>query len=259
MKIVQLHDSKEKSRICEKVLRSLPDWFGIESAILDYIKDVQTMETWVAIESDAVGFISLNKHNQQTAEIHVIGLLPEFHGKKVGSELIRAAEESLLSQGFKFLTVKTLSESCPDVNYDKTRKFYLKSGFIPFEEFKTLWGAHNPCLMMAKALAPQQYAVIFSSKRNEKDPEVYEEASQKMLELAKNQNGFIGVESSRDSQGFGITVSYWRSPEDIKAWKSNTEHLEVQRQGRAHWYDSFTTTICRVERKYSFERGESNG
>ncbi len=153
MKILKIEDPQEKSRICERILRSLPQWFGIESAILDYIKDVQAMETWVATKSDAIGFISLNKHNNQTAEIHVMGVLPEFHGKKVGSELVRVAEESLLAQRFKFLTVKTLSESRPDVNYDKTRKFYLKSGFIPLEEFKTLWGEHNPCLMMVKAIA----------------------------------------------------------------------------------------------------------
>lgn len=157
VRVVKLEDSKEKSRVCEKILRSLPQWFGIESAILDYIKDVQEMETWVAIDSDAIGFICLNKHNQQTAEIHVMGLLPEIHRKKVGSKLIRAAEASLLAQGFKFLIVKTLSESRPDVNYDRTRNFYLKSRFTPIEEFKTLWGEHNPCLMMIKNLGPKPY------------------------------------------------------------------------------------------------------
>lgn len=259
MRITKIEDPQEKSRVCEKILRSLPQWFGIESAILDYIKDVQTMETWAAIDSNIIGFVSLKKHNPQTAEVHVMGVLPEFHGKKVGTELIRAAEESLHSQGFKFLTAKTLSESRPDVNYDKTRKFYLRAGFTPLEEFKNLWGEHNPCLMMVKAIAVQQYAVIFSSKRNDKDAEGYEQAAQKMLELAKAQDGFLGVESSRDSQGFGITVSYWRSQEAIKAWKSHAEHLEAQEQGRIRWYDSFTTMICRVERKYSFKRGNDNG
>ena len=157
MEIVRIEDPNEKSRVCEKILRSLPQWFGIESAILDYIKDVQTMETWVAKDSNSVGFISLNKHNPQTAEIHVMGLLPEIQGKKVGSELIRKAEESLISQGFKFLTVKTLSEKRPDENYDKTRKFYLKYGFTPIEEFRTLWGEHNPCLMMIKNLGLKPY------------------------------------------------------------------------------------------------------
>lgn len=41
MKIIKIDDPQEKNQICEKILRSLPQWFGIESAILDYIKDVQ--------------------------------------------------------------------------------------------------------------------------------------------------------------------------------------------------------------------------
>ncbi|MBC7456865.1 MAG: hypothetical protein H7235_01205, partial [Bdellovibrionaceae bacterium] len=48
--------------------------------------------------------------------------------------------------------VKTLSEARAHENYEKTRKFYLKSGFVPIEEFKTLWGEHNPCLMLIKDL-----------------------------------------------------------------------------------------------------------
>jgi heme-degrading monooxygenase HmoA/ribosomal protein S18 acetylase RimI-like enzyme len=258
MTIVQLLNPQEKSKVCEKILRSLPQWFGIESAIIDYIKDVQSMETWVAIDSDVVGFISVNKHNQQTAEIHVMGLLSEHHGKKIGSELIRTVEVSLNSQNFKFLTVKTLSENRPDENYDKTRKFYLKYGFTPVDEFKSLWGEHNPCLMMVKSLAPQYYAVIFTSKRMNKDQDEYEKISLRMVELAQVQKGFIKAESVRDSEGIGITVSYWNTPEDIKNWKSNSEHLLAQEFGRSKAYDSFTTRICRVEREYSFSRDKSN-
>lgn len=254
MNIVKIENKTEKSRICETVLRSLPQWFGIESAILDYIKDVQRMETWAAIESDAVGFLSLNKHNQRTAEIHVMGILPEYQGKKIGTDLVRMAVESLVSQGFQFLTVKTLSESRPDENYDQTRHFYLRSGFTPIEEFKTLWGEHNPCLMMLKSIGPQKYAVIFSSKRSEQDHEEYERASQQMLDLARSQRGFLGVESSRDANGFGITISYWRTLDDIHEWKLNAAHLEVQKLGRSRWYDSFTTTICKVEQEYNFEK-----
>lgn len=72
MKIIKIEDPLEKSRICERVLRSLPEWFGIESAIIDYISDVQQMDTWAAIDSDAIGFISrfsstrrLNDHKQE--------------------------------------------------------------------------------------------------------------------------------------------------------------------------------------------------
>ncbi|HWU43747.1 MAG TPA: GNAT family N-acetyltransferase [Bdellovibrio sp.] len=255
MKFIKIEDPEEKSRICEKVLRSLPQWFGIESAILDYIKDVQAMETWAAVDTDIIGFISLNKHSQQTAEIHVMGLLPNYHGKKIGSELIRSAEKSLVAQGFKFLTVKTLSPSRVDENYEKTRRFYLSYGFAPIEEFKTLWGEHNPCLMMIKNLAPSSYAVIFTSKRTQEDPAGYEKTAHRMIELAEKQTGFIRAESVRGSEDFGITISYWDSVEDIKKWKAHAEHVVAQELGREKWYESFTTRICRVEHEYSFSKG----
>lgn len=161
-KIMKVHDSDLKSQICEKVLRSLPDWFGIESAILDYIKDVRAMETWsVVIDNEEIGFISVNKHNSSTAEIHVMGILPSFHGQSIGSNLVQVVERNLFSQGFKFLTVKTLGESRSNTEYDLTRKFYLRIGFSPLEEFKTLWGEANPCLMLVKALRAQENVFEF--------------------------------------------------------------------------------------------------
>lgn len=149
IKIIDL----DKSEMCEKILRSLPEWFGIESAILDYIQDVENMLMFVAkVESEIVGFLSLNFHNKYTAEIHVMGVIPQFHRKKVGKELVRAADEYLSKNGYKYLSVKTLSESRPNTEYDRTRNFYYGVGFLPVEEFKTLWGEDNPCLFMIKGV-----------------------------------------------------------------------------------------------------------
>ena len=143
--------SEEKSAICNIILRSLPKWFGIESAIIDYVDDVKTMDTWAAyFENELVGFISINKHNPSTAEIHVIGVLETFQNKGVGKILILEAEKHLAEQAVKYLTVKTLSELRCDENYEKTRRFYIKMAFSPVEVFKTLWGEHNPCLLMIK-------------------------------------------------------------------------------------------------------------
>lgn len=97
------------------------------------------------------------------------------------------------------------------------------------------------------------YVVIFSSKRTQADEQGYEEMAEKMLALAQTQEGFLGVESVRGSDGFGITVSYWESPEAIRAWKAHTDHLLAQKLGRTKWYESFTTRICKVEREYGFE------
>lgn len=152
MRISELIENKGKT--CERILRSLPDWFGIEKAILDYIADSERMLTLVAdTEAQAkVGFLTLNFHNEFSAEVHVMGILPDFHGRGLGTALLKEAEAILARKGTKFLTVKTLAPSGESEAYQKTRKFYEASGFLPLEEFKTLWGEDNPCLMMIKVL-----------------------------------------------------------------------------------------------------------
>ncbi len=75
--------------------------------------------------------------------------------------------------------------------------------------------------------------------------------SEKMVQLASEQHGFLGAESVRDEAGFGITISYWKSLEDIQAWKENREHKRAQKLGKEQWYDSFMTRICFVERDSS--------
>ena len=96
------------------------------------------------------------------------------------------------------------------------------------------------------------YAVIFSSQRSATEHKEYEDMANRMMELGKNQKGFLGIDSVRDYDGVGITVSYWESLEDIKNWKSNNEHLAAQKLGREKWYESFAIRICKVEREYKF-------
>jgi heme-degrading monooxygenase HmoA len=96
------------------------------------------------------------------------------------------------------------------------------------------------------------YAVIFTSLRTNQDSEGYSLMSDKMMELVKQQPGFIDVESSRDSNGFGITISYWESLEAIQKWKENMQHQTAQHKGKETWYNSYHVRICKVEREYSF-------
>ncbi len=95
---------------------------------------------------------------------------------------------------------------------------------------------------------PPYYAVIFTNLRTEGD-QGYAAMAERMVELARQQPGFLGVESARD--GVGITVSYWRDLESIRAWKAHPEHLEAQRLGHERWYANATTRIALVERDYS--------
>ena len=98
------------------------------------------------------------------------------------------------------------------------------------------------------------YAVIFTSTQTD-DTEGYSEMAEKMETLAKQQEGFIGIESARNT--IGITVSYWESLDAIKNWKANTEHLFAQQKGREQWYNWYNVKICKVEREYEFLRPRS--
>ena len=101
---------------------------------------------------------------------------------------------------------------------------------------------------IAKTPAPPYYAVIFTNLRTPGDAG-YAAMSDRMVELAQAQPGYLGVESAR--QGLGITVSYWTDLDAIRAWKANAEHLQAQALGYQQWYSAFTTRIAKVEREYS--------
>jgi heme-degrading monooxygenase HmoA len=95
--------------------------------------------------------------------------------------------------------------------------------------------------------APPYYAVIFSSRRAPLD-QGYGAMAERMLELARAQPGFLGVESVRDASGLGITVSYWRDEESIALWRRHAEHLVAQERGRREWYEAYELRVARVER-----------
>ena len=150
---ISIKDDVIKSQICEDILHSLPQWFGIESAILDYSQGVKGKFFLAAkVKEDVVGFISIKENTPYTDEIYVIGIKKVFHRKGIGKELVEMAAQRSREMNKRLLSVKTLSESDADVNYAKTRKFYLAMGFYPFEEIVELWGEDNPCLIMVKVL-----------------------------------------------------------------------------------------------------------
>ncbi|MDW6002138.1 antibiotic biosynthesis monooxygenase family protein [Vibrio mangrovi] len=101
--------------------------------------------------------------------------------------------------------------------------------------------------LITKTPEPPYYAVIFTSVRTDND-DGYGAMAEKMVALASQQPGFLGVESARED--VGITVSYWRDLESIKQWKDNIEHREAQKLGHEKWYASFKTRIAKVERDY---------
>ncbi len=97
---------------------------------------------------------------------------------------------------------------------------------------------------------PPYYAVIFTSVRTPADPVGYEAMAERMVELARQQPGLLGVESARGDSGLGITVSYWSSEEAIRQWCEHAEHQMAQSRGRRDWYVRYELRVARVERAY---------
>ena len=107
--------------------------------------------------------------------------------------------------------------------------------------------------MIASTPEPPYVAVIFSSRRTPGD-NGYGAMSGRMGELAEQQPGFLGIESARGEDGFGITVSYWKDEASARTWKQVGEHLAAQALGKTRWYEAYEARIATVTRAYGMEK-----
>lgn len=104
--------------------------------------------------------------------------------------------------------------------------------------------------MFAATPEPPYVAVIFTSQRTSADDDGYAAMADTMNAQAKQQPGYLGIESARGGDGFGISVSYWRTSEDARAWKRVAEHVGAQRLGRERWYRAYRVRVAEVGREY---------
>lgn len=150
--VTQAAPGEGTARVCEDVLRSAPDWFGIEESLLMYARNAARLPTWLAhAGADCLGFISIERHFPEAAEIHCIAVRPDRHRRGVGRALLHAAESHCKSTGAAYLQVKTMGPSRPNEHYARTLQFYLGVGFSRLEEMLTLWKG-VPCLVLVKKL-----------------------------------------------------------------------------------------------------------
>lgn len=98
------------------------------------------------------------------------------------------------------------------------------------------------------------YAVVFTAKLAKSAPG-YAKMADEMTTLAAQQPGYLGLESTRDESGLGITVSYWKDEESIRNWKAQIDHNGAQKLGKSQWYTAYNLRVCKVERNYSGPEG----
>jgi GNAT superfamily N-acetyltransferase len=137
---------------CERILRSLPRWFGIEQALLEYVSDSERFPTFFAVEAEPVAFITVRQHFPESWEVHCMAVHAAKRGSGVGSQLHRHVESWLRSKGAHVLQVKTLAATHPSAEYAQTRHFYARMGYFPLEVFPTLWDPQLPVLQLVKSL-----------------------------------------------------------------------------------------------------------
>jgi GNAT superfamily N-acetyltransferase len=138
---------------CERILRSLPQWFGIEAALLAYAQAVAQWPTFLArTGNDVRGFVTLKRHFKESAEVHCIAVHATSRGQGLGGRLLAHAENWAAEQGVRFLSVKTLAATHPSPAYAQTRAFYEHMGYARIEVISEIWTPENPCLLMVKEL-----------------------------------------------------------------------------------------------------------
>lgn len=99
-------------------------------------------------------------------------------------------------------------------------------------------------IQIANTPEPPYYAVIFTTKRTGNEEELYGEMNDQLMEMVQDHEGFLGIESS----GTGLTVTYWRDLESIKAWRQNAFHAKAIAKGKSVFYSELMTRVCLVER-----------
>lgn len=134
-----------KERICKNILNQLPEWFGKDDGITQYVKESRTSHLWAAVEDDkSVGFIMMKETSSYTVEISVMGVLKEYQRKGIGTELLKVFYEFAKNNNYEFIQVKTVK--CGKyASFDITNSFYKKIGFKELECIESLWDKDNPC------------------------------------------------------------------------------------------------------------------
>ena len=139
---------------CEQLLAGLSDWFGIAESNREYIDGLVRRPSAIAeVDGRIAGFLSIERHNPVSAEVHVMAVDRERHRQGIGAALVSWAERWCEAEQVAWLHVKTRGPSTPDPGYERTRHFYLAQGFEPLFETLDLWGPQDAALILVKKLS----------------------------------------------------------------------------------------------------------
>ncbi|MEM6696240.1 MAG: GNAT family N-acetyltransferase [Pseudomonadota bacterium] len=151
--VKEITEPEARSALCSAILADLTDWFGRPDATEAYIEAIAGLTTFAwEVDGMQAGFAALSRPTNETFDVHVLGVLRQYHGRGGGRALLAAGEDHARAAGAVFLSVQTVGPSASDPFYEKTRAFYGSCGMAAMAEFPDYWGRGTPMLLMAKAI-----------------------------------------------------------------------------------------------------------
>ena len=111
-----------KLGICFQIARNLSGWFN-EAGIKAMAGDLREEKTFVAVDEEILGFITLKPLNGKALEIRWMAIRRELRGNGIDTKLLRFVEEWVREKGFELLVVKTSG----DLTY---KPYDVMGGFV---------------------------------------------------------------------------------------------------------------------------------
>lgn len=151
---MEIRKFEERDRdACRSIFAQLEQWFGISEAVEEYLAGLGSKPTWVAESGGELsGFLAVEPHTEDAAEIWVAAVVPERHREGIGRALVARAEHYCRRSGRRFLQVKTTAEGRPSAENAATRRAWLGLGFRLIETFSDLWNPANPTQQLVKVI-----------------------------------------------------------------------------------------------------------
>ena len=102
------------------------------------------------------------------------------------------------------------------------------------------------------------YAVIFTSKRQDANSDLYYQHNDSLVEHIKTIPGYIRHHSVRHPESReGITIAYFDSLDAIDQWRNDDQHIEAKSMAQSHFYEDYNLEITEVLDQYGWSGAQS--
>lgn len=96
------------------------------------------------------------------------------------------------------------------------------------------------------------FVVIFEAETARLDEE-YSRTAERLRKLAFENYNCQGFHSCGEN-GKELTLSFWKSEEDILNWRNDPEHILAQQKGKESWYSRYAISVSQIQREYEWSR-----